>query len=60
MDKRWKRKWEGDIVTLMIFLETKSKARGQNVVTKMSDCNKLWSVYAMDGTGPMSKDAGER
>jgi hypothetical protein len=26
----------------------------------MSGCNKLWSVCAVDPTGPVSKDAGEQ
>jgi hypothetical protein len=36
------------------------QAAGQNGTTKISPRNKLWSVSAVDRTGPVLKDAGEQ
>jgi hypothetical protein len=53
-------KWEGKIVDLLVTPATKSKPRGQEGNVKMSDCNKLWQLCAVDTTGPLSNDWGEQ
>jgi hypothetical protein len=51
---------DGDIVDLLVTPATKSKPRGQEGTAKMSGCNKLWSVYAVDPTGEQSAGATPR
>jgi hypothetical protein len=48
-----------NVVALLVYLGDQSKAAA-GWTAKRSGCNKLWSVCAVDPTGPVSKDAGEQ
>jgi hypothetical protein len=51
---------EQDVVDLLVTPATKSKPRGQEGTAKMSGCNKLWLVCAVDSTGEQSAGAAPR
>jgi hypothetical protein len=53
-------KWERNIVDLLVTPATKPKPRWQDGTAKMSGCNKLWQLCAVDTTGPVSNNGGEQ